>query len=165
MYSNPQICANCGGHCCKKYPGFYHPSQLGNNDEEINLKLLEMLRTRQYSIDRWEGDPLYEYNFDEVCAGRQLSHVFMLRPRGCDKPILHDPFFEETTCMFLGPNGCEIAEDDRPMQCQLLEPTTDKSCIEHNKIGRHAKHEAAILWRPYQDMINTAINEMDLWNS
>ena len=159
MYSNPEICAKCGGKCCKRLPGFFYPQQLGETDEEVQIKLTEMLKTGRYSIDRWEGDPC-DHEWDDP---NQVPYVFMIRPRGLGKEIFDDPFCEETICLFLGPKGCELAESDRPMNCQLLEPRSDENCIEHHQMGRHGKHEAAMLWRPYRDIFDAAINESRVW--
>jgi hypothetical protein len=141
MYENPTICTTCQGICCKYYPGFYHPSQLGNTHQEIKKTLISMIKTGNFSIDRWEGDPRPDGHLD---------HVLMLRPRGRNKPVIHYPFFEPTFCIFLDLIGCILQPPDRPMQCQQLEPTRDHQCIEHNKIGDTAKHEAALLWATHQ---------------
>jgi Fe-S-cluster containining protein len=164
MFDNPELCKACGGKCCKNLPGFFFPEQLGKNEDEIRSQLLEMFKTGNYSIDAWEGDPRPEFenvDIDSPKWDQRFTRVDIIRPRGKGKPIFHFPWFESVECVFLTENGCSLESDTRPMECQLVEPRKEK-CISHNRIGRHGKHEAALLWVPYQNVIKQVIEELNL---
>ncbi len=94
---NPQLCALCGGLCCKTYPGMYlSPYRF----EEIYGKI---------TSDNFLY--LLEQNFltFKVCMGVPI-------------PM---PKFTGKGCVFLTDSGCKLSSNKRPCECLLFVPVED----------------------------------------
>ncbi len=125
MYEKKDACTECGGVCCKKYPGAAMPEDFGMPD---TTKLVEALRSGKWAIDRWEADtPLYYVRPAVTSAIGQLFDYSWGGP-----------------CVFLSGTGCKLPPDDRPSGCRLLEPDV-LGCIEHGA----GKLEAGEAWQKY----------------
>lgn len=141
-------CVKCGGKCCQRMPGEYHPDQWDLTGSDI----AEALAKGGISADYWEGDVLeLEDELDE------LDMVYYLRPRISDVPInkIVDGSWGGM-CSNLANDGCKLTFADRPYGCQVLEPNTEHPG-ECNSAW--SKKQAALSWRPYQDLIEDAINQ------
>jgi hypothetical protein len=147
-YERADLCGPCGGNCCKSAPGTTHPAQWGSTREEMIARLTVAFRTGKWAIDWWEGDPLIPDWEDENALGR----VDFVRPAVLGKSDLRDPSWGGR-CTFLRATGCELPHDERPVECQQLEPAPDgKDCRGHGQ-GKEAN---AIAWREFQDVIAAA---------
>ena len=130
------VCAECGGACCKRYAGAYHPADFRH---EITEEFLESLfdptiKIPPVSIDWYE-------NFEE--PGKK---GFYIRPRhvGGDEV---DPSYG-ATCALLTPTGCSLDWEHRPWQCRALKPEKDHVCSEPD-----GKLLAAKVWDPYHGIL------------
>ena len=54
MLENKEMCAKCGGRCCKRMPGANSPKDFGLPNESL---LKQALESGNYAIDCWDGDP------------------------------------------------------------------------------------------------------------
>lgn len=136
------VCAECGGACCKRYAGAYHPADFRH---EITEEFLESLfdptiKITPVSIDWYE-------NFEE--PGRK---GFYIRPRhvGGDEV---DPSYG-ATCALLTPTGCSLDWEHRPWQCRALKPEKDHVCSEPD-----GKLLAAKAWDQYHDILEKLYNK------
>ncbi len=140
MFINTDMCIECGGTCCKTIPGACFPSDFdlpGNY-----TKLDAALQSGKFCIDWWEGDP--RPDLDEHVYG------YFVRPatKGMEGKR-HDASWGGV-CTFLSDTGCVLAENDRPLNCQYLEPNIGGDCICHDNKN---KQNAAIAWLPYCDVL------------
>jgi hypothetical protein len=153
-----EICAACGGNCCKALPGAMYPEQVSD--------VLELLKTGRYSVDWWEGDPREDE--DEHERG------YYLRPatKNREGAIMDASWGGE--CTFLGEHGCELGEDQRPMECLSLIPGMPGKCMHANGVdGSEKKREVACMWLARIDEIESAAKVLqeersrshDLWFS
>lgn len=157
MYFNKELCAKCGGKCCKTIPGVCHPQDFGLPSDLGEFKLKESLTSGRYCIDWWEGDvrklpyghPDYRgqcYYIRPACKGKEGQ--------------LTDPTWNGGMCTFWElDKGCTLADLDRPTECRMLEPG------DHDKGDRcqghtDGKREAATLWLPYSQLIDKLIKEL-----
>jgi len=95
---DPVLCAQCGGLCCKSYPGMYlDPSQFVQawELEGKKWKLVEVLEACHLSL--------------KVCMGIPI-------------PL---PKFLAKGCVFLGKDGCLLPRHKRPLECLLLIPKVE----------------------------------------
>lgn len=142
-YENASICAKCAGLCCKAYPGSTHPADF---DKVTYSSLVELLRSGLWAIDWWEGDAREN--------GGRLPRTEYIRPaiKGEEDRIFHGAWGGE--CVFLTGSGCKLALADRPTTCRTMEPTEERSCIDHSPgEGRNAKQRAALAWLPYRRIL------------
>lgn len=152
----PDICAECGGYCCKKLPGVAYPSDFGRSARTIREGVLAALRTGKWAIDWWEGDP----------TGRDLvDQAFYMRPAVVGEAGVFHGAWDGNTCAFLTSTGCELSHDDRPRECRLLVPARDPfnpttACRSPKGVS---KKDASIKWLPYSDLLkevgNIVVNE------
>lgn len=136
------ICAECGGGCCKRYAGAYHPADFRH---EITEEFLESLFDPAIEIPPVSID-WYE-NFEEY--GRK---GFYIRPRhvGGDEV---DPSYG-ASCALLTPTGCSLDWDHRPWQCRMLKPEKNHVCG-----GPDGKLLAAEAWDPYHGILEKLYNK------
>jgi hypothetical protein len=157
----PEICAPCGGRCCKTLPGAASPEDFGAPDKSAMLaRLTAAFAAGRWAVDWWEGEPSGDV---------RLRHdVYFPRPIAKDHDAgLLVPYYPEDMgstwsprmfeCTFLGPTGCELAHEDRPLECRALEPRADRNCVEH--AGR--RQERALEWHAYQHVLKAAIKAHD----
>lgn len=146
--SNPTVCNDCKGTCCKTAPGIFLPSDLGAPDEKLlqeNIKRL--LDSGLYTIDWWDGDP--RPGHDDGCNG------YYLRPaiKGAEGRRSHPSYGGQ--CTLLGENGCSLRSEDRPTQCRGLLPAEDyftnpREATCRGYATEDAKRSYAIAWIPYR---------------
>lgn len=117
---NVEMCSKCGGVCCKKYSGAYHPEDL-NDGKPFTMESLEALITREedpVSIDWYE---------DEDNLIDTLGRGYFIRPRHIGGDIV-DPSWG-ASCINLTENGCKLPFEKRPAACKALIPK--KSINDH----------------------------------
>lgn len=144
-----EVCAPCGGRCCKHAPGAALPEDVGAPDETaMRAALTEKLKSGLWSIDWWEGDPR---------SGRDdVERAYFVRPatkRGRGR------VFDASwggQCAFLRADGCSIF-DSRPTGCRGVEPSASGRCE-----PRYAsKQDCASAWLPYTDLLLDVARSLD----
>jgi hypothetical protein len=142
-YYNSKICRKCKGKCCKELPGSAIPSDF---EPDIENNLIVALKTGKWAIDWWEGDP----------TGKGiLDLAYFIRPAVVGKEgVIKDPSWGGI-CVFLKSNGCALKKSKRPTCCKSVEPKKDGKCIAHLD-----KKAAAILWLPFNEMIEKIIERL-----
>ena len=124
-YVNEEMCAACGGQCCKRLPGIASPEDFSLPD---TTQLIEALKSGKWAVDWWEGNnPLY---FVRPATKDAIGELF-------------DPSWGGE-CVFLTEKGCSLPHDQRPSGCRLLEPK-EPHCIAHGA----GKEEAGLAWEKY----------------
>jgi hypothetical protein len=122
-------------------------------------RLTEALASGLYVIDWWEGDPRGpEY------LGERLGHADYIRPAAVNGRGMRDAawggLFGGSVCVLWSKeSGCSLSHDARPLECRKLEPKSSPNgeCKSHEKPGfKHMKHENAVAWIPYHDVIEAA---------
>jgi len=143
---NPEACRNCGGRCCKHYPGITSPEDWGAPDTDQMLQRLSAaFKEDTYEVDHWYGDPRE--------GAEQLDQVSMVRPTARRGLVaLTEP------CQMLGAQGCSLPYEQRPKQCRELSPITVAG--KHSCVDNYSKKQAAIDWIPYQDVVKAAFRTM-----
>lgn len=143
-FEAPDLCTPCGGRCCKHAPGLAMPNEFGDTKEEIKNEVRRILKSGQWSIDNWEGDPRPD---------GELYIVYYVRPK-----MIHETFILNNSwygaCVFHSPAiGCMIFEN-RPSECRGLKPGKDRCKSEHS-----TKKDCVIAWIPYQEMLEELLIE------
>ena len=142
MYEKKELCAACGGKCCKGMPGSAFPSDFG---ELLLDALVEKFQSGLWVIDWWEGDPRGK--------GYRMAQSYFVRPaiKGANA-LFHPSWGGE--CIFLSEDGCTLPSDERPLGCKRLEPGGHSPCMYHGDgTGKNAKHEGALAWLKHQLVI------------
>jgi len=141
------ICSRCGGECCKTQPGIDHPAPyLAADDPAIALAarlgsgtwVLSLHPWRDTATDIWEA--LYyprPATVVEQAAGSLLAQS------------------DDAHCTFLTPAGCQLPFAERPYLCQVLEPNITFSCS-----APWSKRDAALAWRPQQELVHAAVQHL-----
>lgn len=146
-FENKELCAECGGKCCKSMPGICQPEDFG---QPLTEKIAEALATKKYAIDWWNGDPRINEDEDE-----EMDRTYYIRPaiKGIQK-IFHGSWGGE--CIFLTDTGCSLEHNKRPYTCRMLEPQKDKNCQYHGM----GKRDETIRWIPFQNNILDAVRKV-----
>jgi hypothetical protein len=99
----------------------FHPDQ-------VKGRVQDMLRSRDYILDYWDGDPRCE-----TYETSQVGSVYYLRPRNLNElergnvASFSSGFMGQ--CVLLTEHGCSLEHKDRPYACQMLMPQ-DGKCID-----------------------------------
>lgn len=159
MFDKPEICAECGGACCKCLPGAAHPLDFGlrpDNPPDFTA-LTAALNSGNWCIDWWEGD---------ARPGKQLlDKTYFVRPAITPyEGELRHLGDNGGICTFLQRNGCSLGSDVRPMTCRMLEPrpkrrASDKPGWRCELHGDTEKRDIAIAWIPYWEFLNKFTKE------
>jgi len=133
---HPDICTECGGECCKQDPGLCHPA---------DFKDLEAaLRSGDYQIDWWDGDPRIYYMRSTV--------------RNAIGSLFHGAWGGK--CALLTDGGCRLAWSDRPFACRALVPSANRlmrPCRTAEGLdGLGLKERLVDAWRPMQKALLAA---------
>jgi len=135
-YQNPQLCAECGGKCCRHYAGAAWPDDF---DEPLAESLDAALASGEWAIDWWEGE----------LDG--MESPYFVRPRHKNEPIVHGSWGGE--CVFFTGQKCRLPFEKRPRGCRLLEPRAD-GCIDHAAgDSQNQKAASCRAWKPYQSLL------------
>ncbi len=115
------ICAKCGGACCKKsgcgylvsdFPSFTYPDIKAKIDEgNISIKAV-----------------LYKKSIND-----KLKKILVLKARSIDKGIV-DLFSASSQCKMLTAKGCSYSLEDRPSLGAILKPAQNMHCALSEKI-------------------------------
>ena len=158
MFDKPDICGECGGKCCKRYPGCTFPIDFGLKDgvEPDFTKLTEALNSGRWCIDWWEGDT----SLKQEQTPAPLDRAYFVRPSlvGSEGEI-RQGLWGGKPCTFLSDTGCTLEADSRPLMCKMLEPIPKRRASDvsgrHCKLhGDTGKQDACIAWIPYWNFLD-----------
>lgn len=131
---NPELCAKCGGKCCKRCGCHFSPDDF----KEISFEALKKEIEKGYiSIDYVDGEIILS-NFG----------VYILRIRNQGAPIV-DIGYERTPCILLTDKGCKLDYEHRPSGGRLLIPETEMECYTSYGITK-----CCFEWKPHQKILN-----------
>lgn len=155
VYQDADLCTPCGGQCCKQSPGLMTPEDAGLHEGPEKLK--NLLLSKLYVLDWYEGDPRYISFMD---PRSEHSGVYRLRPVGAT-PFLGyrgvvDRAWLGGRCTFLTDTGCSLPRDDMPAQCKGLQPAFG-ACTMPEEVNTQS---IAIAWLPYQNILSEILDSL-----
>lgn len=150
IYEDKEICAACGGFCCKKSGCDY----AANDFVSINKKrLLEILEEGNVSI-------VGATNIITLKNGKKICDPFLyLRARNTGRDVV-DIFSFKTQCSMLREDGCEYDYTTRPSGGKNLIPKgldEDGLPLCH---GAESPLKIALSWKPYQSLLAHAVKRL-----
>lgn len=150
----PDLCATCGGACCRTRPGIEAPARF-LAAEEPAAALAAALSSRDWILAEHVGVPWV----NGVPPPEEDRYRLIRYPRpatvaergagGAPSPGDFAP------CVFLGPGGCRLSFPDRPRMCRSLEPAADGDCV-----AAWGRREAALAWLPEQELVAEALRRL-----
>jgi len=136
------ICAKCGGLCCKKCGCDYFVSDFTNFKLDY---LIEVLNTGRVSVVAF-------LNFENLPNGKLICNPFLyLRARNINRDAI-DLLSFKTTCASLEEHGCYFDLEHRPSGGSSLIPKEDGKC--YNNVDRL---EEILKWAPYQKLLEKLV--------
>jgi Fe-S-cluster containining protein len=159
-HENPSVCGTCPSPCCGFLPGEVFPQELDPElrPEILRRKAQSLIATGRYAVDWWEGDPRRN-----ISESERVSCGYYLRPaiEGHEGNKFHAAWSFHGGCTFLGPEGCTLAHDARPLGCRAVVPAIDafsgkrdcRSTIVTQGGFTNSKHAAAIAWLPFHEAL------------
>lgn len=140
-YENKNLCAKCGGKCCKKCGCDYFVSDFNVINKN---KLLEVLSTGNVSI-------VALLNFKLLPNGHKAVVPFLyLRARNKDRDVI-DLFSIKKECSMLNPTGCSYSLENRPGGGVNLIPSED-GCRPHKD-----QLKEMMKWGMYQNILSKLV--------
>jgi Fe-S-cluster containining protein len=124
-YLNKEICAACGGYCCKKMPAPYVPKDI----LRIFGSVEAAVASGKVGIDSFPLD----------------TPGYYMRPKTIGVESLAD-FSLSGVCVFLSEKGCSLPREQMPTLCKNVEPKPGLRCDDHLRRGNY-NYLAALLWR------------------
>lgn len=140
-----QLCARCGGQCCRTKPGIEEPERFLNGND-LTDGLEQALTSSNWVMEEHLGIPygpgetapdpdrLIRYPRPATLAEQQQPGISPLPGSG--------------VCVFLTDSGCRLPFAERPRLCRELVPDVCFEC--ESPWGRR---EAALAWLPWQDQV------------
>lgn len=157
---DPETCARCGGGCCQGAPGASDPSDLLDEDGDLDeLTIFEMLSSGDWVLGFWDGDPR---------GGRGVSIVYFPHPahkKKTDELIERRFSWNLGGCTFLTDNGCKLEFEERPYGCRTLIPIWDEKkndfACKHMNGDQLDNRRAALNWLPHQEKLMEIAREVE----
>lgn len=146
-YFDHKLCKKCGGMCCQRMAGSYHPNDFINKGHKITPRIIKLLmHTGEFGVDWWEGDP----------TGGGRGATYYLRPRHKEEKCIVGSW--GGVCVhWSADKGCSLKKEKRPYQCRKLIPGDDGDCHYLEEDKAHRK-DCAIAWYPFQKELEKAID-------
>jgi len=146
IFENKEICAECGGRCCKKCGCDYVPTDFENMSIDYLQKKLE------------EGNIsiVSTLTFKKIENGKLTCTPFLyLRARNLNRPTV-DLLSLKTTCSLLQPDGCPYDYKNRPTGAKNVIPEPNLKC--HPNINP----EELIIkpWERYQKLLSRLVRRL-----
>lgn len=139
-YDNPQnqnaeLCAKCGGHCCKRCGCFFSPDDFA----VLNYEALEREIEKGYiTIEKVDLSEIYEEGF-----------AYVVRARNTNGPIIENRLVRPGgPCMMLTEHGCALDYEHRPTGGRLLIPRENGNCY-----AKYSTEHAIREWLNYQPLL------------
>lgn len=135
--TNPILCSECGGKCCKQCGCHFSPDDF----KEISFEALKAEIEKGYiSIDEVPGEMI-----------SQPLGVKILRIRNQGAPIVDTWPREKRSCILLTEKGCKLKYKERPAGGQLLIPS--KKDGELRCQSAYDIDDCCYEWKPHQKVI------------
>ena len=174
---NLEICARCGGKCCKNYPGIFKPEELGDNfldriGKDLVLVLdinVDPVMAKEIGIPDEALNLLVPY-WEELkkeglvgTNGAFSSECFILavRPKAkSDVAVINSTSSYKgvgnCVCSFWRrKSGCKLSHEERPWVCKELVPRDNFICGNGDSVfsSKFLDMELVRAWKPYQGML------------
>ncbi len=146
VYENKDICAKCGGYCCKKCGCDY----LVSDFDSLKLEYLDkVLATGRVSI-------IATLSFKNLPNGKlAVTPILSLRSRNIERNVI-DLLSLKKSCAMLTSNGCIYSLDERPSGGVHLIPNEKDFHYCHSDID---KIKELYKWLPYQKVLAKLIKK------
>ena len=140
-YDDPQLqdtelCALCGGICCKRCGCFLSPDDFPDLSEE---GLKREIDKGYLVIEEVDLDMIYMDGF-----------AFIIRVRNVTDPVYIGMSYRapSSPCILLGEHGCKLDWEHRPAGGKLLVPAEHGKCW-----SKYGLEETVREWKPYQRLL------------
>lgn len=144
--TNPELCAKCGGVCCKNCGCHFSPDDF----VDISFESLKRELEKGYiSIDCIDGEMICRRGF-----------FYILRIRNRDAEIV-DFTYIRTPCILHTKTGCKLSYDKRPMGGRFLIPVAYTNSVGQSAIDCHSTYtveDCCREWEPYQEILSKLVH-------
>lgn len=152
--TNDQLCASCGGNCCKSMGCMWSVEDFVREYGEVTEENVRAaLAAGMIAIDWIDGTPDYyrdEYG-NMVDCGEPDQHYIRMRHVG--EPEVCGSWGGQ--CVALTPTGCKFSWEHRPLGGRALFPCTEHAC--HPLVD---KREFVNDWSEYNDMLRWIASDL-----
>ena len=148
---NSELCAECGGECCKRCGCHFSPDDF----EDISFEALKLEIKKGYiSIDYVDGERIL-----------RSKGVYILRVRNKERPIVDTGYVRKSGCILLTDKGCKLDYEHRPSGGRLLIPAEIEKSFWGENIrickSTYGIKECCYEWMPFQKTIYELIDYYD----
>ena len=134
VYPPTEICAVCGGYCCKHMGCHYSPTDFSDLSFEA---LKSQIEKGGISIDWWVSGGTREY---------------YLRARHVGEPVVKGSWGGR--CVNLTDTGCSLSWEERPLGGKALKP---QSKVGEGCHGYYSKEQCKDDWKPYAQVLHELV--------
>lgn len=153
-YENHNVCAKCGGRCCKRCGCACSPEDFDNDYRKIENALM----TGKYSIDlvRDSQNPTNSFIFEGLRVTLNRDYLMkysrvglIVRTANKGFPVVDLIHHKgDAPCIFLTAQGCSLKYEERPRYARLLAPYAPGICMPMYDTMDIVKE-----WRPHQEFL------------
>lgn len=151
----PDLCAACGGECCRTRPGIEAPVRF-LSDEHPAAALAAALRSRAWVLAEHVGVPWVNGIPPPDEDRYRILRYARPATRAEHEAGGQVPEGEASNCVFLEAAGCRLPFPERPRMCRSLEPSADGECT-----SAWDRRSAALAWLPHQGLVAAALAMLD----
>lgn len=145
ILENKEICAECGGKCCKKCGCDYAPKDF----ESLSIDYL------QQKLSEGNISIVSSLCFDKLKDGRLTCiPILYLRARNIDRPVV-DLLSLKTTCSLLKIDGCPYDFDNRPSGAKNVVPSKN-GCYSYEDPNKLIMEP----WMNYQKVLTRLVKRL-----
>lgn len=136
---NKELCARCGGRCCKNAPCHYSPTDF----EDLSYSgLKRIIDERGYISIVKIG--MIDYDYYKELSDQYSYYILRIKRHGDRNAFRIEQKTIPRMCMLWTKDGCKLNFDERPLGAKMLIP------IKHFKCEQKYSFEKCMLdWKPY----------------
>lgn len=136
---NKELCAECGGRCCKNAPCHYSP----NDFKDLTFEgLKRVIDQKGYIAIMKIG--MYEYDYYKEFCDQYYYYILRIKRHGDSNAFKIEKNSKPTLCCLWTKKGCKLNFNQRPLGAKKLVPKENLRCEQLYSLEQCMRE-----WKPY----------------
>lgn len=136
---NKELCASCGGRCCKNAPCHYSPIDF----EDLSYSGLKRIIDEKGYISIVKIG-VFDYDYYKEFSDQSTYYILRIKRHGDKNAFKIEPKHVPRICMLWTKKGCKLSFDERPLGAKRLIPRKHFKCLQ-----KYSLEKCMLDWKPY----------------